>query len=160
VVPPVGIRRHLERIGRAARERAAAVMTHRGRMAARTHSADFVYAWNLDHTGDRIRCRINREHPLVRRAVSGASADREELKALLRLLEETVPVAALRTMHRADTADDPEPFAEAAPEEVDLVARRVYEALLAEGRTPAEARRRISQMQPFNEFTGFWNSTT
>jgi hypothetical protein len=159
-VPPVAVRRHLRRIGEATRQQAAEVLNHRGRLAAQTHSADFVYTWKVDRKSGRIRCAINREHPLVRRATRGASADRADVVALIRLLEETVPVATLRTMHQADTADDPEPFGDAAPDDVTSIARRIYEAMIADGRTPAEARRRLAMMWPFNELDGFWNAGT
>jgi hypothetical protein len=159
-VPPVGVRRHLERIGHATRARAAEVLNHRSGVNARAYGADFIYAWKVDRRTGRIRCTINREHPLVRRVIRGASADQADTKALLRLLEETVPVATMRTMHQADTADDPEPFGDAAPDEVTNVAQRIYEALTAEGRPPAEAKRRLSQMPPFNEFEGFWTGSS
>jgi hypothetical protein len=64
-------------------------------------------------------------------------------------LEETAHVAALRIMHESDTVDDPEPFAEAASEEVVEVARRIYGALISQDKTPGEARSRILQMWPF-----------
>ncbi|GAA3091309.1 hypothetical protein GCM10020254_40360 [Streptomyces goshikiensis] len=79
---------------------------------------------------------------------------------MLRLLEETVPVTALRMLHETDTVDDPEPFGgpgPAAPETVDI-ARRVYEVLLEQGRSPEHARGVLGSMPPFDEQQGFWNS--
>ena len=38
------------------------------------------------------------------------------------------------------------------------IARQVYEALLGQGRSPADARRVLSSMPPFDELEGFWNS--
>ena len=46
-VPPLAARSHLRRIGEDARRRAAAVLSHRGRIAAREHGADFIYAWEV-----------------------------------------------------------------------------------------------------------------
>ncbi|NED88634.1 ATP-binding protein, partial [Streptomyces sp. SID11233] len=57
------------------------------------------------------------------------------VRSMIRLLEESVPVTALRMLHETDTVDDPEPFGgpgPAAPETVDI-ARQVYEALLEQG---------------------------
>lgn len=79
-----------------------------------------------------------------------------DAKALIRLLEETVPVAALRIMHDGDVADDPEPFLGAAPKEVGDVANRIYAAFVAQGRTPREAKERLALMPPFDQFDGFW----
>jgi hypothetical protein len=156
-VPPVGVRRHLRRIGAAARARAADVVSQRGRLAARQHAAEFTYAWRIDKNDDRIRLRINRDHPLVREALSASGTDVDDIRALVRLLEETVPVAALRIMHEADTADDPEPFLGSAPADVEEVARRIYAAFVAQGRTSREARQRLALMPPFDEFDGFWH---
>jgi len=155
-VPPVGIRRHLQRIGTAARSRAAEVLSHRGRIAARQHAAEFTYAWNVDRRDGQIRCRINRNHPLVREVLKGGPDVISDTKALVRLLEETIPVAALRLMHEADAADDPEPFLDSAPDEVREVADRIFRALVGQGQTPGEARKRVALMPPFDQYEGFW----
>ena len=52
-VPPLAARPHLQRIGAAARRRAAAVLSHRGRITAREHGADFIYAWTVHRTTAR-----------------------------------------------------------------------------------------------------------
>ncbi|MET8310923.1 ATP-binding protein [Micromonospora sp. NPDC005173] len=155
-VPPVGARRHLQRIGTATRSRAAEVLSHRGRIAAREHGAEFIYAWRVDKRDGNIRCRINRDHPLVREVLQGGPDAAIDAKALIRLLEETVPVAALRIMHDGDVTDDPEPFLGAAPKEVGDVANRIYAAFVAQGRTPREAKERLALMPPFDQFDGFW----
>jgi hypothetical protein len=79
-----------------------------------------------------------------------------DAKALIRLLEETVPVAALRIMHDTDIADDPEPFLGAPSKEVTQVAERIYTAFVSQGRTPREARERLALMPPFDQLDGFW----
>lgn len=157
VVPPVAARAALRRIGNATRRSAREVLTHRGRINARTHGADFVYAWRVDRSDDRVRGRINRQHPLVARVLAGSSTS-TDARALVSLLEETVPVAALRILHETDAVDDPEPFAEVSTPEVTAVAERIYAALVDQGTTPREAKRRISQMEPFDRMDGFWTS--
>ncbi|MEV0269780.1 ATP-binding protein [Hamadaea sp. NPDC050747] len=157
-VPPTGVRRHLKRLGTAARARAAEVVSHRGRIAARTHAASFTYAWRVSKNDGRIRLRINREHPLVNRVLSGSGGQRD-LLALLRLVEETVPVATLRILHETDAADDPEPFTAASDDAV-RVAERICAAMEQEGLTTHEARRRLALMPPFDEMDGFWRATT
>jgi hypothetical protein len=80
-------------------------------------------------------------------------------KALIRLLEETVPVETLRVMHESDTADDPEPFLAASTDEVTAVADRIFASFVSQGHTPAEARRRMTLMPPFDQIDGFWRSS-
>jgi Histidine kinase-, DNA gyrase B-, and HSP90-like ATPase len=157
-IPPLAARPHLQRIGAAARSAAAAVLTHRGRVTARERGADFVYAWTVHRSNGQVTCRVNRQHPLVRQVLRGGTDDSADAAALIRLLEETVPVAALRVMHQAETIDDPEPFTGTTDEETVKVAERIQAALIAQGWTPHEARRRIRLMPPFDQMAGFWNS--
>lgn len=159
VVPPVGLRQHLNRIARQARASAADVLRHRGQVAARTHGDPLSYAWNVHRADGRVSCRINRNHPLVQAALRPGGSNTADVRALVRLLEETVPVAALRVMHETDTSDDPEPFGGPGPagEAATEVAQRIYESLVSGGRSPAAARERLRTMPPFNQLQGFWN---
>jgi SH3-like domain-containing protein len=159
VVPPVGLRPHLHRIARQARTRAADVLRHRGQVAARTHGDPLSYAWNVRRPDGKVTCRINRSHPLVQAALRPGGNSPADVRALLRLLEETVPVAALRVMHETDTSDDPEPFGGPGPadEAATEVAQRIYESLVSGGRSPAAARERLRTMPPFDQLQGFWN---
>jgi hypothetical protein len=155
-VPPVAIRAHLLRIAGAARRAAAQVISHRGQVAARTHAADFVYAWQVHRRDGRITCRINRDHPLVRQVLRAGADGAGDARALISLLEETVPVATLRIMHETDTVDDPEPFEEATDAQTLDVAERIFSALLSQGHSPPEARRRLGLIPPFDQLDGFW----
>ncbi|GAA4993617.1 ATP-binding protein [Streptomyces siamensis] len=159
VVPPVGLRPHLHRIARQARARAADVLRHRGQVAARTHGDPLSYAWNVRRPDGRVTCRINRSHPLVQAALRPGGNNVADVRALIRLLEETVPVAALRVMHETDTSDDPEPFGGPGPadEAATEVAERIYESLVSGGRSPAAARERLRTMPPFDQLQGFWS---
>lgn len=157
-VPPLAARAHLRRIGDETRRRAASVLSHRGRVAAREHGADFIYAWTVQQREGQVFCRINRKHPLIQQVLRGGLGGPADAVALIRLLEETVPVAALRVMHQAEVIDDPEPFAGTADEEVAKIAERIQEAYILQGLTPGEARSRIRLMPPFDQLPGFWQS--
>jgi hypothetical protein len=157
-VPPLAARSHLRRIGEEARRGAAAVLSHRGRIAAREHGAEFLYAWEVRSRNGQVTCRINRKHPLVQQVLRGGTSQSADADALIRLLEETVPVAALRVMHQAETVDDPEPFAEVADADAVKVAERIRAACIAQGLTPQEANSRIRVMPPFDQMAGFWQS--
>ncbi|MEU3390410.1 ATP-binding protein [Streptomyces albidoflavus] len=159
VIPPVGLRPHLNRIARKARATAADVLRHRGQVAARTHGDPLAYAWLVRRPEDRVVCKINRSHPLVQAALRPGGTSTADVHALIRLLEETIPVAALRVMHEADSSDDPEPFGGPGPADDAAVevARRIYESLVSGGRSPAAARDRLRTMPPFDQLRGFWN---
>jgi hypothetical protein len=157
-VPPLAARPHLQRIGAEARRGAAAVLSHRGRVAAREYGADFIYAWRVEQRNGQVSCRINRKHPLVQQVLRGGAGQPADVAALIRLLEETVPVAALRVMDQAETIDDPEPFAGTAHTEAAKIAERIQAAFISQGLTPQEARSRIRLMPPFDQLPGFWQS--
>jgi hypothetical protein len=157
-VPPLAARSHLQRIGADAKRRAASVLSHRGRIAAREYGADFIYAWNVRQHNGQVTCRINRKHPLVQQVLRGGTEGSADAAALIRLLEETVPVAALRVLHQAETIDDPEPFAGTADAEAIKIAERIQAAYISQGVTPGEARSRIRLMPPFDQLSGFWQS--
>ncbi|MGV9692206.1 ATP-binding protein [Streptomyces sp. NPDC003444] len=159
VVPPVGLRPHLDRIARKARSTAADSLRHRGQVAARTHGDPLSYAWLVRRPDDRVVCKINRSHPLVEAALRPGGVGAADVRALIRLLEETIPVAALRVMHEADSSDDPEPFGGpgVADAEAIEVAQRIYESLVRGGRSPAAARERLRTMSPFDQLQGFWS---
>ncbi|MGW3336148.1 ATP-binding protein [Streptomyces sp. NPDC001009] len=160
VVPPVSLRGHLTRIAKSARTEAAKTMRHRGRISARQHSGDLQFAWRVDRPDGTVRCRINREHPLVQAVLQEGAAEPAHLRALLRLLEETVPVSALRVIHEPDTVDDPEPFGGPgkAPKEATEVAQQTLDMLLAQGRSRDQALRVIRSMPPFDQLDGFWSN--
>lgn len=154
--PPPALRITLDRLAKTTREKAGKVLTHRGGAAAIAHASSFQYAWKVARRGGTVTCRINPEHPLVKRALRGDPEQVAPVKALLKLLEQTVPVGALRVMHEAETIDDPEPFGDSSPEETDVVAKGIYEALISQNETPAAARAQLRAMPPFDHLDGFW----
>ncbi|MFF7719409.1 ATP-binding protein [Streptomyces luteogriseus] len=158
VVPPVPLRSHLTRIAKSARMEAAKTVRHRGRLSARQHSGDLQFAWKVDRPAGTVRCRINREHPLVQAVLQEGAAEPARVRALLRLLEETVPVSALRVIHEPDTADDPEPFGGPgkASKEATEVAQQTLDMLVAQGRSRTQALKVIRSMPPFDQLEGFW----
>ncbi|KJY36961.1 ATPase [Streptomyces sp. NRRL S-495] len=160
VVPPVSLRGHLLRIAKNTRDLASRSERQHGNVASLSHGDPLRFAWNVKRINGRILLRINRKHPLVDAVAKDGSADPALVRALLRLLEETVPVQALRVIHETDTADDPEPFGGPGPadEETLGVAGKVYEVLLGRGHSPEKAREVLNSMSPFNEKRGFWNT--
>ncbi|MDH6123638.1 ATP-binding protein [Kitasatospora sp. GP82] len=159
VIPPVALRRHLLRLAHNTRTRAAEGLRHRSRIAARTHGDPIAFAWEVRRVNGIVRCKINRRHPLVKEVLRESGERGKDLRALLYLLEETVPVTALRVLHETDTADDPTPFDEAGEADVTAVAvaERILQALIGDGSSPAAARERLRTMHPFSELRGFWS---
>lgn len=148
--PPARLRDDLRRIARLTRERAADVFRHRGKVLARAASAGYSFVWQRRVRHGKTFYAVDREHPVVAAALAGPDAAR--VGALLRLLEETVPVPLVAL----DAAERPEeqgaPFEGSPPAEVEAVARSVYDALRTSGHTAEQAVGRLLTMEPFNRF--------
>jgi hypothetical protein len=145
--PPGSLREPLRAYAKLVRERAVEVYRFRGKILARSTSDDHVFAWNRVQHHGAISYRINRRHPLVASAL--ASPDRDGVSALLHLIEETVPVTAIRI----DASEHPDsqttPFDGVAPETTRRVLVHVYRAL-RQAHPPDRCRELIASMEAFS----------
>lgn len=147
--PPGAIRERLRLIADIVRGRAVEVYRHRGRYAARNAPGPEAFAWLPGQRKDRIVYAINRSHPLTAAVLAAAGTGRPLLEALLRLLEETVPVRQI-WLDAAQTPDGhAKPFEEVADKEVKQVMTLVYRALRRGGHSPAAAKERVATMDAF-----------
>jgi hypothetical protein len=150
--PPVAIRQDLTRIAELTRKRAVEVYRHRGRTLARNASQPHVFAWKPVKRGNKKFYAINRDHPLISRALDVPKEHRPAITAMLKLLEETVPIEQI-WLDKADAPDDHgKPFEMVRDKEVVEVLTQVYIALRKEGCSPTEARRRILSMDAFASY--------
>lgn len=151
--PPVALKGHLTRIGKDIRAKSQAVLTHVGRTATVVQADELSYAWRPERTSGEVRVRLNWHHPLVQDAVRLSGDGKPAVKALLRYLEETVPLPALRIMFDDEEDRDYVPFHSAAPNEVVSVAEQMLAALINSGLSPTAAGKRLLVTYPFNEYT-------
>ena len=94
--------------------------------------------------------KINRDHPLVRKVLDTAD-DKAPIRALLNLVEQTVP-APLIVINNSETPDGlGQPF-EDSPAELRAAMDEVFSAMIEDGRDRAEAARGLVAMEPFNQF--------
>lgn len=145
--PPASLRDELKRIADTVRAKAVEIYRHRGKVLQRSLTQAFVPVWQEKVRHTKRQYVINRDHPLVRQTLAGASP--AQMTALLRLIEETVPVPliALSESNQPDT--QPVPYDD---NQSDLlgVLRLVYASLLST-MTEAEARRYVLMIEPFND---------
>jgi hypothetical protein len=97
--------------------------------------------------------RIDRQHPAVRAVLDDAGDLSARIRAMLRIIEETVPVQRIWL----DTAEGKETprtgFACDPPAEVESVLMVMYRNLvIRKGVTPALAREQLLQTEPFNNY--------
>lgn len=150
--PPPELAPRLKELAEQVRRRAREVFVHRGARVTGTTPNPVDEPWESIKKDGRRAYRVRREHPLVRFVLERQGADRKPFVALLKLLEETVPVQRIWL----DTAEELDlhaaPFDLAPPAEVLSVLKEMYEALLADGHSAALAKNRLSQLPIFSRY--------
>ena len=141
--PPLRFRDDLLRIARATRRRAVEVYRHRGKTIARSSRSTPTFVWLRRSRGGRISYAVNRDHPLITSALNAPELTNGELRRILRLVEEYVPVQQIWVdMAEGDDAQS-QPFESAAEGEIAELIRALYGALTEAGATHDEAMERL-----------------
>jgi hypothetical protein len=97
----------------------------------------------------KVFYEINREHPALGDLLTGTVPTARQVRMLLRLLEETVPVPMIAMDASEQSAPHAAPFDEAPLEEIQEIASHLYAILLERGLDPTAAREAIAAMEPF-----------
>lgn len=148
--PPVEIRAWLARLADDTRARARRAFAMRGQ-APRTRSGEEVsQVWHSQHFSGGLRYRIDTNHPAVRAVLDEARGLAPQVVAMLRVIEETVPVQRIWI----DTAEQRETprtgFAGEPPAAVMEVLAVMYRNLVRiKGMSPSMARARLLLTEPF-----------
>jgi anti-sigma regulatory factor (Ser/Thr protein kinase) len=159
--PPVRLRPQLQRLASETRDTARRVFAHRGHImpASGAKSNALTEAWQVRRSAQGTSYRISRDHDLLASILYRAGTLKADILALLRLIEETVPVQRIWL----DTAEDKEiprtEFAGAAKKEIHETLSALFEALvLHRGLSPVEARERLSRTSPFDRYPDLINA--
>ena len=149
--PPPGLRDDLKRIAERARAEAKNVYTHRGARLAPQTAITRTHLWAPMAKHDRTFYQINPEHPLVQQAF-GATRDRPALTALLRMLQETIPLQHITIASTEKPDGQPQPFESSDESQIREVMMILFRSLRASGWTVDEARSRVGTHWPFELF--------
>jgi hypothetical protein len=151
--PPVKLRPQLHRLASETRSKARQVFAHRGHIApvSGTRSNGLTEVWQVRRSTQGTSYRLARDHDLIASIISRAGSLKSEILALLRLIEETVPVQRIWL----DTSEDKETpltgFAGASSGEVMQALGPLFVALVKfRGLTVIEARERLGRTPPFD----------
>ncbi len=151
--PPVRLREQLTRLADDTRERARRVFAHRGQPVSVHANRPVIQAWRAEHSASGIRYRIHHEHPAVRTVLDEAGGLAAKIKAMLRVIEETVPVQRiwLDTTEGRETPRNA--FSGEPPSEVRAVLMVMYRNLvLYKGVSPDLAREQLLHTEPFDNY--------
>lgn len=151
--PPVSLRPWLMALAENTRDRARRVFAFRGSPAPAAGNQPIEQAWTVDRLKAGIRYRIDESHPSVA-AVLARSGDLQPLvKAMLRVIEETVPVQRI-WLDTAENKETPRTGFEGEPTAAVIeVATVLFEDLIERtGLSVEEARNAMLKIEPFQKY--------
>ena len=149
--PPEKLRRELVRIGERTRSLAKRIYSHRGAKLVPAEGVERVFLWDQTAKHNQVFYRINRDHPLVKQ-VRSVCADVPKFSALLRLIEETIPVPLITITDREKPDQTVGPFEASKEAEILEVIRQVFISLRASGLSRKDALLRLAHFEPFPRF--------
>jgi hypothetical protein len=149
--PPSSLRDDFRRLARVTRGRATEVYRHRGKTAARATAQEHVYLWKKKFRGGMYSYVIDRDHPLVKRAIGAEGQDKASLNALLRQIEETIPYQQIWVDNAERPDSNKSPYAGSRDTEILDILEEIYLSLIDSGAHHSEAIERLRSMDPFDE---------
>lgn len=158
--PPGILREPLSRIATVTRHRAVEVFRHRGRELTTKTAQGVTSTWSQQMRQGKITYRLNREHPLLKCLVSALpSPQRSALRALLNLVEETVPVPLIAINNAERQEQVAAPF-EGDAAKAAKVALQIFQMLRGQGMSAAAARKSLGAIEPFDRYPELIGSLT
>ena len=151
--PPVEIRDRLTRLAEDTRERARRVFAHRGQPTNPGSREPVIQAWRVEHFTGGLRYRIDETHEAVRSVLENGGPLNPQIRAMLRIIEATLPVQRI-WLDTADARETPRTgFAGDPPAEVAAVLSVMYRNMvLRRGVSPALAREQLLRTDPFHQY--------
>ncbi len=149
--PPPALRTELERIGARTRSLAKRIYTHRGARLTTAPGDQHTFLWEQQARHNQVFYRLDRKHPLIKASLA-ASKDKDKLNALLKLIEQTIPVPLITITDREKPDQTLGPFEGAQSSEILGVMEQVFASLLAADFSEKEAFNRLRATEPFHRF--------
>lgn len=150
---PVTLRPWLSRLAGDTRERARRVFAYRGIPSASGKADPIVSTWKAEHGPSGVKYRIDARHPAVAAVLDRSGSERNLVHAMLRVIEETVPVQRIwldtteaKEMPRAS-------FKGEAPESVANILKIIFNDMTGrQGMDAVIAKRILATTEPFEQF--------
>lgn len=151
--PPVALRKRLLNLAEDIRQRARRVFAHRGRIIQVGRKEPLVEAWRAEQGNGGMRYRISNDHPAIKAVLESAGPLLPRIHAMLRVIEETVPVQRIWL----DTTEGKEVprtgFVGEAPAEIVAVLEVMYRNMIQnKSLSPQIAREQLLRTEPFHQY--------
>ena len=136
------------------RDQARQVFAHRGSYGPRVPTPNLQRAWRVVQRKDSVAYQVDRSHPLVKQVLDQAGPLKEAVIAMLRLLEETMPVQRVwidavenGEIHKGAFEGTPSTDIQAV---LDVLYRHLVETV---GLDERSARSQLLKTEPFHNYT-------
>ncbi|MBT4131780.1 MAG: ATP-binding protein [Candidatus Marinimicrobia bacterium] len=151
--PPVNLRPWLGQLAEATRMRARNAFAYRGRVQRSYTGEEIVQAWKPEKGKHGVRYRIDHKHPSVNAVLDQAGHLRAQIEAMLRVLEETVPVQKI-WLDTAEEKDTPRTGFDKVPvDEVRAVLLQMYKYFVFRNQlSPVDAKVKLKITEPFHNY--------
>jgi len=154
--PPVTVRPWLTRLAEDTRARARRVFVYRGSPSSQTGAGLIEQAWRVERLRNGIRYRIDETHPAVAAVIDTAGEQASLIRAMLRVIEETVPVQRIWL----DTAENRDPprtgfsgeSGEYGQDVRDVLLTLYHDLTVRRGMSHESALRLLGATEPFQQY--------
>jgi hypothetical protein len=150
--PPVRLREQLTRLAEDVRDRARKVFLHRAQSNSSSGRAeDLAPVWMSNESTTGRRYRVDRNHPAIKPLLDEEQDLSGRIEAMLRILEETIPVQRI-WLEAAETGEHAKGgFAGEADESVRKILLSLYRTLIIKsGMSPEMAKQKLLKTEPFD----------
>lgn len=151
--PPVSLRPWLTQIAEDTRARARRVFAYRGSPVPGQRSAPVGQAWTIDRLKGGMRYRVDEDHPSIAAVLDSSGALRPMIRAMLRVIEETVPVQRI-WLDTAENKETPRTGFDGQPNDAVIeIATVLFNDLIETKQLSIdEARKTLLRTEPFHKF--------
>lgn len=150
--PPVKLREQLTKLAEDTRDRARRVFLHRAQSNSSLGRNDnLASVWFSSESASGRRYHIDRNHPAVASMMNDGEDTKIRLEALLRILEETIPVQRI-WLEAAETGEHAKGGFTSAPDEsvTDILMLLYRNLVIKGGISPAQAKQQLLRTEPFD----------
>lgn len=151
--PPVALRQWLTQHAEDTRNRARKVFAFRGKPTTGPGRAPVEQAWRVEQSARGMKYKIDEKHPAVAAALEAGAHEAALIKAMLRVIEETVPVQRI-WLDTAEHRETPRTgFTGEPPEAIVQVLRTLFDDMVGrKGMSAEDARKALLSTEPFQNY--------
>ena len=151
--PPIFVRNWLTGLAESTRESARKVFAFRGSPTSGISGVLIEPVWRVEHMKSGVRYRIDEKHPAVSALIETCGDRKELIRAMLRVIEETVPVQRI-WLDTAENKDIPRTGFDGEPNDAVIEVASIFfnDLIERKGLSVEEARKSMLRTEPFQKY--------